>query len=252
MIAPFTRSGLLTLSIMLVGCSAGPQHKPQAQQQYEEPLFTAERLLPPDYKDSWDKLDPWEGMNRRIYNFNYHFDRLIFLPVTRGYKLVVPSFARTGITNFFNNFRDVNTMLNSVLQFSPEKFAQSTSRVLVNSTIGLFGLIDVATMMDVPRPVEDFGQTLGVWGVGQGPYVVIPLLGPSNVRDGIGMLPDFYVQTLVQGEALARPLRKTIFLFNAIDTRGKTAFRYHETGSAYEYDLVRWLYSLKRDLDVEK
>jgi phospholipid-binding lipoprotein MlaA len=106
--------------------------------------------------------------------------------------------------------------------------------------------------MDIPRPDEDFGQTLGHWGVGTGPYLVLPLLGPSNLRDGVGLYPDFLLQNYVQGDLLAKPVRATAFLFDSIDTRANTSFRYYETGSAFEYQTVRWLYSTKRELDVEK
>jgi phospholipid-binding lipoprotein MlaA len=102
------------------------------------------------------------------------------------------------------------------------------------------------------KPDEDFGQTLGRWGVGTGPYLVLPLLGPSNVRDGVGLLPDLALQNWLQDDLLAQPVRATAFLFDGIDSRSETSFRYYETGSAFEYQTVRWLYSTKRELDVEK
>ena len=176
----------------------------------------------------------------------------MFLPVVRAWDAVVPEPVGTGVHNFFENFRDVRTMANSLLQASPTKFFQSTGRVLVNSTIGLFGTIDVATSMGMTKPDEDFGQTLGHWGVPTGPYVVMPLLGPSNVRDGVGLLPDFLLQNYIQDDLMAQPLRATAFLFDSIDTRSETSFRYYETGSTFEYQMVRWLYSTKRELDVEK
>ena len=246
------RSVILVLVILVAGCSSGPATQPQTAQEYPEPVFTPERMLQEDIQDPAYTYDPWQGMNKRIYNFNYHFDQKVFLPVVRGYKWAVPQFARTGVHNFFNNFRDVRTMVNSVLQLAPDKFYESTGRVFVNSTLGIFGLFDVASAMDIPRPQEDFGQTLGYWGVGQGPYLVIPLLGPSNLRDGFGMLPDLYVQSVVRDEVLSKPLRSTAFLFESIDTRANTSFRYYETGSAFEYRMVRWLYSTKRELDVAK
>jgi phospholipid-binding lipoprotein MlaA len=243
---------LATLTL-LGGCSSGPQAQPQApQEQYPEAVFTPGRLFPADHVVPDDVYDPWQGMNTRIYNFNYHFDQKVFLPVVLGYQTVLPQFARTGVHNFFNNFRDVVTMFNSALQVSPTKFFQSTIRVLTNTTIGVLGLVDVATMMEVPRPEEDFGQTLGYWGVPQGPYLVIPFLGPSNLRDGVGLVPDLYVQSFIQGEALERTLRQFVFLFNGVDTRNETAFRYYENGSAYEYEMVRYMWSTKRDLDILK
>lgn len=242
------------LALSLGACSSGPQPQEQAAD-YPEPIFTAKRLLPPEQDDPDDLTavyDPWEGMNRHIYNFNYHFDNAVFLPVVRGYEAVVPSVGRTGISNFFNNFEDLVTMMNSALQLSPKKFFQSTGRVLVNTTVGLFGLVDVASAMEVPRPQEDFGQTLGHWGVGQGPYLVIPFLGPSNLRDGLGKLPDTYLQSTVKSEVLSDPLDLTTTLLFPIDTRANTSFRYYENGSAFEYQMVRWLYSTKRKLDVSQ
>lgn len=255
------RGSILILALFVGACSSGPDTLPQADaktearaqpEKYPEPVFAANRVIPEGSVAITEVYDPWEGMNKRIYNFNYHFDQWVFLPVVRGWKAVVPQFARTGIHNFFENFRDVRTMANSILQLNPEKFFDSTGRVLVNSTIGLLGTIDVATAMEIPKPDEDFGQTLGYWGVGTGPYLVVPLLGPSNLRDGVGLYPDFLLQTYLQDDLLAQPVRATAFLFDSIDTRSNTSFRYHETGSAFEYQTVRWLYSTKRELDVEK
>jgi phospholipid-binding lipoprotein MlaA len=243
------RCAILALALLCGACSSGPQPQPQ---DFAEPIYTEERLSAADAVDVQAVYDPWEGMNKRIYNFNYQFDQWVFLPVARGYKAVLPQFARSGIHNFFNNFRDARTMFNSILQLAPTKFFQSTGRVVVNSTVGLFGLIDVATRLDIPRPVEDFGQTMGRWGVAKGPYLIVPFLGPSNLRDGIGMLPDYYVLSELHNGTLSKPLRRTAFLFDAISTRSNVNFRYHETGSAFEYETIRWLYSTKRDLDVIK
>lgn len=241
----------LVVALSLCACSSGPQPQPQAEN-YPEPVFTPKRLLPPDRADITAVYDPWQGLNKRIYVFNYHFDQAVFLPVVRGYEAAVPSAGRTGISNFFNNFEDLLTALNSALQLRPEKFLQSTGRVVVNSTVGLFGLVDVASAMDIPRPMEDFGQTLGHWGVGQGPYLVIPFLGPSNVRDGLGKIPDSYVQSSLQGDVLSQPLDLTATILFPIDSRANTSFRYFENGSAFEYQMVRWLYSTKRELDVNQ
>ncbi len=242
------------LALALGACSSGPQPQEQAES-YPEPIFTAKRLLPPEQDDLDDLTavyDPWEGMNKRIYNFNYHFDQAVFLPIVRGYETVVPKIGRTGVSNFFNNFEDLLTMVNSALQLRPKKLLHSTGRVLVNSTVGLFGLVDVATAMDIPRPMEDFGQTLGFWGTPQGPYLVIPFLGPSNLRDGLGKIPDAYVQSTVKSEVLSEPVDLTTTVLYPIDTRANTSFRYYENGSAFEYQMVRWLYSTKRKLDVDQ
>lgn len=243
------RVAVLLLALLASACSTGPQPQPQ---DYAEPVFTLERVRSDEAVDAQYVYDPWSGMNQRIYNFNYHFDQKVFLPVVRGWKAVVPRFIRAGLNNFLNNLRDIVTVANSVLQLAPEKTFQSSGRVIVNSTVGLLGLIDVASKLDFPRPREDFGQTLGRWGVGKGPYLVLPFLGPSNVRDAFGYIPDLLLVNAINDEILSKPLRATYFLFNAIDTRSNTPFRYHETGSAFEYETVRWLWSTKRDLDVLK
>jgi phospholipid-binding lipoprotein MlaA len=253
MTTKFLRGALLISVFSLGACSSGPATQPQ---QYSEPVFSAERVLPKNVesRDAVDVYDPWEGMNRRLYNFNYHFDRLVFIPAVKGYQWITPDIMEKGINNFFNNFRDVNTLLNSILQLSPDKTAQSLGRVMVNSTIGLAGLIDVATNLDIPRPQEDFGQTMGRWGVGTGPYLVVPFLGPNSLRDGIGLIPDLYVQATLQEAVFndAAEVQIPLTLLNAVNTRANVSFRYYETGSAYEYETIRWLYSTKRELDVAK
>lgn len=243
------RGAAVASVLLLAACASTPPAEPPV---YPEPVFPADRIVPADSVNVQAVYDPLEPMNRRIYNFNYHFDQWVFLPVVRGWEAVVPRPVRSGVHNFFENFRDVRTMANSILQASPRKFLQSTGRVLVNSTIGLFGAIDVASSMGIAKPEEDFGQTLGYWGVGTGPYLVLPLLGPSNLRDGPALYPDFLLQNYIQGDLLSKPVRSTAFLFDSIDTRATTNFRYYETGSAFEYQMVRWLYSTKRELDVEK
>jgi phospholipid-binding lipoprotein MlaA len=242
---------LLALAFLLSACSSNPQVQ-QDPANYPEPVFAAKRLLPPDYEDPMAVYDPWQSMNMHIYNFNYHFDQAVFLPIVHGYEKVVPAMGRAGVHNFFNNFEDLLTAFNSVLQLKPEKVLDSTGRVLINSTVGLFGLIDVASQMNIPRPVEDFGQTLGYWGAGQGPYLVLPFLGPSNLRDGLGELPDFYVHSTVQGDVLSQPVDLTATLLNPVDARANTSFRYYENGSAFEYQMIRWLYSTKREMDVKQ
>jgi phospholipid-binding lipoprotein MlaA len=261
------RIAFLSLTLTLGACASGPQARQEAAQQesaeriaatekaaegYPEPVFTAKRILPPDSSDVTAVYDPWEGMNKRIYNFNYSFDKAVFLPVVRGYKWVMPEFAQIGVHNFYRNFEDLTTAFNSILQLAPHKFFQSTGRVLVNSTIGILGLIDIASDMDIPRPEEDFGQTLCYWGVGQGPYLVLPFLGPSNLRDTAGIFPDLYVRGLVTQEVMSDDMDTATTIVWPIDTRAHTSFRYYQTGSAFEYRMVRWLYTKKDELDVSQ
>lgn len=134
--------------------------------------------------------DPIEAFNRSVFAFNETLDENVLKPVATGYKAVLPSVARTGVTNFYNNFEDAWSAVNSLLQLKLEAAATSTMRVVMNSTLGIGGLFDWATELRVPRHNEDFGQTLGHWGVGEGPYVVWPLLGPSTARDSVALPLD--------------------------------------------------------------
>jgi phospholipid-binding lipoprotein MlaA len=246
------RAALLAVvaTFTLAACSTAPVQKGDV---IEEPLFTADRVLQEGVTYAADAYDPWEGFNRSIYRFNYRVDRYIFLPVVNAYQAVLPDFAETGIHNFFQNLRDLTTLMNSILQLSPDKSFDTTARVIVNSTVGLVGLIDVATALDIPRPEEDFGQTLGFWGVGNGPYLVLPVLGPSTVRDGVGAGVDWWVQTEFQETwGMDATERWALAFLYGVDTRANIAFRYYETGSPTEYELVRMLYLTKRKLDVER
>ena len=127
--------------------------------------------------------DPWEGFNRKSFAFNEKLDEVVLKPVAQGYAKVVPAFAREGVNNFFDNLEDVGTTLNNLIQGKPKESASDLGRFLVNTVFGFFGLWDIATPLGLEKHYEDFGQTLGVWGVGSGPYLVIPLLGPSTARD---------------------------------------------------------------------
>jgi len=136
-----------------------------------------------------DPRDPWEGLNRSTYKFNSFMDRNLFNPMGRAYKKITPKPVDTGISNFFSNLKDISVVANDVLQLKGQ-FASDAARFVFNSSFGLFGLIDVSSHIGLPRHKEDFGQTLGVWGVGPGPYLIVPLFGPSTVRDATGLLVD--------------------------------------------------------------
>ena len=127
--------------------------------------------------------DPFEDLNRDIFIFNEKLDEKLLKPAALTYRKVTPQFARTGVTNFFNNLEEIDTTINQVLQGEIKYAFNDAGRFVINSTIGLFGLIDVASKMGLQRHEEDFGQTLGVWGFNSGPYIMIPFLGPSNPRD---------------------------------------------------------------------
>ena len=137
--------------------------------------------------------DPLENFNRAIYKFNDVADGAIIKPVSKGYKNIAPKFVVKGVNNFFNNIRDVVTVINELLQGKIEYATNSTGRILVNSTIGVLGFIDVHSISGGERRKEDFGQTLGYWGVGQGAYLVLPFVGPSTTRDAVGFVTDTLV-----------------------------------------------------------
>jgi len=137
-----------------------------------------------------EEVDPFEEANRVVYDFNETIDDNLLEPISRAYKDNMPDFVQDRVSDFFGNLRDVTTLANQILQFKPTESATTLSRIVINSTIGLAGLFDVASDMELITDSEDFGQTMALWGVGEGPYVVIPLLGPSTVRDGAGLYVD--------------------------------------------------------------
>lgn len=138
-----------------------------------------------------DARDPWESMNRRIYQFNDAVDTVAIKPAAEIYTQVLPSFVRTGIHNFLGNLSDVWSMANSAMQLKGQATAETFMRINVNTFLGLGGLLDVASEMRLEKRKEDFGQTLGYWGVKPGPYLVLPLLGPSTLRDTLATPMDF-------------------------------------------------------------
>lgn len=145
-----------------------------------------------------DPRDPLEPMNRAIHSFNEGFDRYLLRPVAEGYDAVMPTFAQTSVRNFFANLDDVTVVANDILQLKLEQGARDFMRLAFNSTFGMFGLLDVAGEMGLKKNNEDFGQTLGRWGVGTGPYLVLPIMGPSDIRDTAGFMVDSSYTDLVR------------------------------------------------------
>ncbi len=157
------RGCLLVLVLVMTGCATGPNANPR---------------------------DPMEPFNRGVYQFNDSLDRAVVKPFATAYRDVLPSPVRTGVTNFFNNLQDAWSAVNNALQLKGEAAGNSLVRFGVNSVFGLGGVLDIATEMQIPRHTKDFGHTLGYWGVGPGPYLVLPLLGPSTVRDTAALPVD--------------------------------------------------------------
>ena len=191
-----------------------------------------------------DPRDPWEGMNRATFEFNDAADRAILKPLAEGYTAVVPGFAREGVNNFFDNIADIGTGLNNVLQGKPGDGVSDLGRFAVNTVFGVFGLWDVATPMGLEKHNEDFGQTLGVWGVGSGPYFVIPLLGPSTARDAPARAvdPQWYYNRAIDNNTVSWSL----WGLDQLRTRAnllKAGSVIDEAGAIDRYSFVRdaWL-----------
>lgn len=183
----------LLLCAVLVGCATGPNANPK---------------------------DPLEPFNRSMFEFNDALDHAVLKPVATAYKEVTPELVRRGVGNFFDNIEDLWSFVNNVLQLKGEGAANSIMRVGVNTFIGLGGILDVASEMQIERHTEDFGQTLGRWGVGAGPYVVLPFFGPSTLRDTVALPVDKTV-----GDPVTKiediPVRNTLWALRLVDHRAR-------------------------------
>jgi phospholipid-binding lipoprotein MlaA len=239
--------------LMVTGGAAVAQEQPEA--------FKFTDPNDPGYEKPIANYDPWEGFNRSMYKFNYGFDKYFFVPVVKAYQFVLPKVVRTGIANFFANLYEVENVFNNLLQGNAEGTVNSTARIVFNTTIGLAGILDPATPMGFTKMQEDFGQTLGVWGAGPGPYLVLPILGPSSVRDGIGTAVDatvgtawatFVVDEIYSSTGDRDKLYWGMTGLYYISKRAGIPFRYYETGSPFEYEYVRYIYLKYREVEIEK
>jgi phospholipid-binding lipoprotein MlaA len=216
---PLTKKvlALLTCSILLCGCAVGR-----------------------------DPQDPLENWNRGMFNVNDAIDRTIVKPVAEGYVKVVPQPARTGVSNFFSNLGDIPNAFNNFLQFKITDAIQDLMRFAFNSTLGIFGLIDIASSANLPKHHQDFGQTLGFWGIGTGPYLVLPLLGPSTVRDAPGLLVDSKVDPVWQLDHI--PTRNSLAAARYFDARVNLlgASEFAEKAAVDRYTFIRNLYLERR------
>jgi len=190
--------------------------------------------------------DPLEPMNRAFYSFNDGVDNLVMKPIAEGYRAVLPSFARTGISNFFSNINDVLIALNNLLQGKVVNAVSDLGRVVINTTIGILGFMDPATEFGLEKHNEDFGQTLGYWGVGDGAYLVIPFLGPSNVRDAVGRVVDFKTDpiTYVNHMRTRNVLWGTRLISNRADLLDTSKIL--ETAALDPYEFLRDAYLQRR------
>ena len=240
---------VLLIAVLISACSSVNQKQAEASGP-ADPAQESAVALTSENKASAKKVnrDPWEGFNRRVFGFNDFLDRNALKPVAQGYQWITPDPVEHGITNVFDNLREISTIVNGVLQWKWDTAANSSGRFLVNSTVGLVGIFDVAKGWGMERKDggEDFGQTLAVWGVGSGPYLVLPFFGPSTVRDSAG--------TVVNNFTLVDPVTYIddndtelgVRFLRIIDTRARLLSA-EELLSGDRYSFVRDAFLQRRD-----
>ncbi|WP_397448007.1 VacJ family lipoprotein [Pseudomonas sp. NA-150] len=192
--------------------------------------------------------DPWEGVNRAIYRFNDVLDTYTLKPLAKGYQFITPQFLQDGIHHMYNNIGDVGNFANDVLQGKAHAAGVDTARLLLNTTLGVGGFFDVGTKMGLPRNDEDFGLTLGHWGVPTGPYVMLPFFGPSTVRDGFALYPDSYAQPYRYMNDISA--RNTIYGVGIVDTRA-SLLSAEKVITGDKYTFIRNAYLQSREYKVK-
>lgn len=239
---------LMVIALLLTSCAAAPVAK------WPPPVRPEDDFVKPDVDYPFKEVhDPFEGFNRNVYKFNAHFDTYVYLPVVNTYEFITPKILRTGVSNVLDNIGEFDNLVNSILQLNFKKTGITAGRFVVNTILGVGGLMDPAANIGLHRQNEDFGQTLGYWGAGNGPFIVLPILGPSNLRDTIGIAADATTFRLIDplnfdhNEELAW----IYFGLTAVDERYKSKFRYFESGSPFEYELIRLFYTRGRKVLIE-
>ena len=192
--------------------------------------------------------DPWESVNRPIFKFNDVIDTYALKPLAQGYQYITPTFLEDGIHNIFKNIGDVRNLANDVLQAKPHAAGVDTARLIFNTTFGLLGFFDVGTKMGLQRNDEDFGQTLGYWGVPSGPYVMLPLLGPSTVRDAPSMYVDSYTDPYRYMDHI--PTRNVALGMDVIDLRA-SLLPAEKLIKGDKYTFIRNTYLQNREFKVK-
>jgi len=192
--------------------------------------------------------DPWEGVNRAIFRFNDTVDTYALKPIAQGYEFITPQFLEDGIHNMFKNVGEVTNFANDVLQAKPAAAGVDTARLIFNTTFGLLGFFDVGTKMGLQRNDEDLGQTLGHWGVASGPFVMLPLFGPSTVRDAFAKYPDTYTQPWRYIDHV--PTRNTALGVSLVDTRA-SLLSAEKLINGDKYIFIRNAYLQNREFKVK-
>lgn len=230
--------------------AAGANRRDNAKEVRAAPEDAAPPLTPAD-APSMHTYDPWERLNRFTYRFNSRFDEAIFLPAANSYRRV-PGPLRAGVHNFFGNLAEVDSVINHLLQWRLRYGLRSLERFAINSTAGLGGLIDVATRLKLRGAPTGFATTLSRWGMHPGPFLVIPFLGPSTLRDGVGFGVDYGMSYEIDlAKLYSGNVSWGLGALNAVDQRANVSFRYYSTGSPFEYETIRFLYVRKRLLEDE-
>ncbi len=197
-----------------------------------------------------DERDPIESLNRAVFKFNEKADNAIFKPVAKSYRAIVPDPIDKGVSNALGNIEDIATVFNDLLQLKIGQGGRDATRVTVNSTAGLLGLMDVAGNMGLPKHREDFGQTLGYWGVGAGPYLVLPFLGPSTLRDTVGMSVDQVFDPVYSIDHTAT--RNSLLVTEAVDRRADLlgASNILEKAALDRYSFLKESYFQRREAAI--
>ena len=221
----FLKYGVIYLAMGLAGCAGSPK------QIHSEAV----------------EADPWQNANRKVYAFNKALDKVVLSPVTKVYATITPDPIELAVENLFNNLSEVTHFANHFLQGKPALAANDASRLLINSTVGLFGMIDVASHFGLYPEAEDFGQTLGYWGVESGPYMVLPFFGPSTIRDGASLLADYQLDPLGDYKPVSH--RTGLQALQVLDTRNQLQ-DVQEFIIGDEYTFVRNAYLARRDLQI--
>ena len=221
----FLKYGVIGLAIGLSGCASAPQ-------QNNSQVVAA---------------DPWQDTNRKVYAFNKALDEVVLSPVTKVYAAITPDPIELALENFFNNLSEITHFANHLLQGKPALAVNDASRLLINSTVGLLGVIDVASHFGLYPEAEDFGQTLGYWGVDSGPYLVLPFFGPATIRDGASLLADYQLDPLMDYKPVSH--RTGLQVLQVLDTRSQLQ-DVQQLIIGDEYTFVRDAYLARREMQI--
>jgi phospholipid-binding lipoprotein MlaA len=239
----------ILLVALLVGCGTTRTNVPAE----EPPMHSITEFRDQRFAEV---ADPFEEFNRSMYRFNFYFDRYFFIPVVTSYECVTPQYLQERISGFYRNVEELQNFSNSLFQLKAAESVITLGRFVTNSTIGLAGLFDPATTFGLERHNQDFGKTLGYWGVASGAYLVLPFFGPSSLRDSGGLLVDrgfrYGIFSAVDSLADTRnflDITIAISALEAVDARHQQSFRYFESGYPFEYYMVRFLYHEKRNIE---